>query len=220
MRRLLVALGVTVLLFVAVDRGAKYLVEKTLADHVETTEGVSDADVSIGGFPFLTQVAENHFDEIDVSMPHVSASLPAGSLEVQDVQVALRDVETSHRFTRATAASATGSGLVPYAAFDQFAPVQVEFGGATPDGTGYLTVSAPSLGPRTVNVVPSAVDGLTLSLDSLSILSRALPTGLRSFVGGAHDFAGLPRGLRIERLDAAEDGLRVTLVGSDIAIAQ
>jgi hypothetical protein len=98
--------------------------------------------------------------------------------------------------------------------------VQVEFGGTTPDGTGYLTVSAPSLGSRTVNVVPSAVDGLTLSLDSLSILSRALPTGLRSFVGGAHDFAGLPRGLRIERLDAAEDGLRVTLVGSDIAIAR
>ena len=40
MRRLLVGLGVLALLLVAADRGAKYLVETTLADHVERKEGL------------------------------------------------------------------------------------------------------------------------------------------------------------------------------------
>jgi hypothetical protein len=219
MRKLLVALGVLALLFVVADRASKYYVESTLADHVESTESVDGVDVSIGGFPFLTQVLGNHFDQVDVTLPHLDARTSAGSVEVQDVRVSLHDVETSGRFTRATAASATGSGFVPYSAFNQFDPITVEYGGTSSDGTAYLNVSAPSLGAGTVRVAPSAADGMSLNLDALSVLTAALPKELRSFVSAAHDFGGLPNGLTIRRMEATEDGLRVTLAGSDVTIA-
>jgi hypothetical protein len=219
MRKLLVALGVLALLFVVADRASKYFVESTLADHIASTESVDGVDVSIGGFPFLTQVVGNHFDEVDVTLPHLDARTSAGSIEVQDVRVSLRDVETSDRFTRATAGSATGSGFVPYSAFDRFDPITVAYGGTSPDGTAYLKVSAPSLGAGAVRVAPSAADGLSLNLDVLSVLSAALPKELRTFVSAAHDF-GLPNGLTVKRIEATEDGLRVTLAGSDVTIAR
>jgi hypothetical protein len=220
LRKLLVALGVLVLLAVVVDRGSKYLVENTLADHVEKKESVTGVDVTIDGFPFLTQVIQNHFDHVDVTMPRLEADTTVGSVEVQDVRVSFRDVDTSERFTRAVASSATGSGFIPYSAFDQFAPVSVAYGGTDANGSGYLLVSAPSLGSQTVRVTPSAVDGLRLSLDTLTTLSVALPRQLRSFVAKAHDFAGLPGGIVIKSVDATEDGLRVALVGRDIVIAR
>jgi hypothetical protein len=220
MRRLLVGLGVLALLLVAADRGAKYLVETTLADHVERKEGVTGVDVSIDGFPFLTQVLQNRFDEVDLTTPQLEAGTPTGSVDVEDVRVQLRGVETSHRFTEATAAFATGTGLVPYSAFDQFDPVTVEYGGTSPDGRGYLTVSAPNLDAGSVRVAPSAADGLTLNLSVLSTLSAALPKPLRAFVGAAHDFGGLPHGITITSLDATESGLQVALAGRDVTIAE
>jgi hypothetical protein len=220
MRKLLVALGVLALVFVVADRVAKHVVESTLADHVEQMQSVDGVDVGIAGFPFLTQVLGNHFDEVDVTLPHLDARTSAGSIEVQDVRVSLHDVETSDRFTRATAASATGSGFVPYGAFDQFDPITVEYGGTSPNGTAYLDISAPSLGAGTVRVAPSAADGMSLNLEALSVLSAALPRELRTFVSAAHEFGGLPNGLVIKRLEATEDGLRVTLAGSDVTIAR
>jgi hypothetical protein len=219
MRRLLVALGVLVLLAVVADRGSKYLVENTLADHIESKESVTGVDVTIGGFPFLTQVIQNHFDEVDVTMPRIDAATSAGTVEVEDVRISLRDVETAHRFTKAVAATARGSGFVPYSAFDQFDPIQVQYGGTTTDGSGYLLVSAPSLGSQTVRVTPSAANGLSLDLDALSAVSAALPRQLASFVRRAHEFAGVPGGITIKSVQATEDGLRVTLVGRDLAIA-
>jgi len=220
MRKLLVALGVLALLFVVADRVAKHVVEGTLADHVEKMQSVNGVDVNITGFPFLTQVLGNHFDEVDVTLPHLDAGTLAGSIEVQDVRVSLRDVETSDQFTKATAASATGSGFVPYSAFDQFDPIDVEYGGTSPNGTAYLDISAPSLGAGTVRVAPSAADGMSLNLDALSVLSAALPRELRTFVAAAHEFGGLPDGLTVKRMEANADGLRVTLTGSDVTIAR
>jgi LmeA-like phospholipid-binding len=220
MRKLLVAVGVLALLFVVADRASKYFVESTLADHIASTESVAGADVSIGGFPFLTQVLSNHFDEVDVTLPRLDARTSAGSIEVQDVRVSLRDVETSDRFSKATAGSATGSGFVPYGAFDHFDPITVDYGGTSPDGTAYLNVSAPSLGAGTVRVAPSVANGLSLNFDALSVPSAALPKGLRTFVSAAHDFGGMPDGLTIKRMDATADGLRVTLAGSDVSIAR
>ncbi|HSS68768.1 MAG TPA: DUF2993 domain-containing protein [Nocardioidaceae bacterium] len=220
MRRLLVGLGVLAILLVGADRGAKYVVEGRLADHIESKESVSGVDVSIAGFPFLTQVVGNHFDQVDVTLPEFDARNSAALIDVQDVHVSFRDVATSNRYTRATAASATGAGLVPYSEFDQFAPVKVTYGGTSSSGDAYLSVSAPSLGPGAIRVVPSAADNLGLKLDSLSVVSAVLPRSLRTFVSASHDFGGLPSGISVKRLEATPDGLKVTLVGRHVTVAK
>src|SRR4051812_30097338 len=176
MRKLVIALVVLVLLAVAADRVAKHVVEGRLADHIENRQQFDDVSVDVAGFPFLTQVVARHFDDVDIAIATLRARTGAGSIRMEDVDLALHDVSTSSDFTSATAAKATGSGLVPYSAFDAFAPVKVAYGGTTADGAGYLQVSAPSLGGGSLRVVPSAADGLRLNLGALSVVTRALPS--------------------------------------------
>jgi hypothetical protein len=217
MTKLIVGLGVLVLLLVAADQVAKAVVEARLADHVEQREQASDVDVDIAGFPFLTQVVQNQFDEVDVTLPRLETPTPAGDVRVEDLAVTLEDVETADRFQRAIAESVTGSGSIPYSAFDAFAPAKVEYGGLAPDGHGYLAISVPGLG--SLKVEPSVMDGTSLDLESLDTLRRALPRDLRALVGRPLGLAGLPTGLTVETVEATPDGLDVTVTGSQVTVA-
>jgi LmeA-like phospholipid-binding len=219
-RKLLIAVGVVVLLLVVADRVSKHVVESRLADRIESRERVDGVAVDIGGFPFLTQVVARHFDDVDVTMPLLRAQTAVGGVAVHDVRISLHDVKATDRFTRATAASATGTGLVPYSAFDAFAPVRVGYGGPTDDGSGYLEISAPTLGGGSIRVVPSVVDGTSLSLDALSPVTRVLPPSLRTFVSGGHALEGLLDGVTVRSVEATPDGIAVTLAGRHVRIAR
>jgi hypothetical protein len=160
MRKLIIAAVVVILLLFAADRLSKHFVQDRLAARIETQESVDGVAVDITGFPFLTQVLRNHFDEAHVSLPTLDTETKAGSLLVENLDVTLADIKTSHSYTRAVARSVTGSGSIPYSVFDQFAAIDVSYGGETADGSGYLDVTAPSLGGAGVRVQPDVADGL------------------------------------------------------------
>ncbi|MFE0426382.1 DUF2993 domain-containing protein, partial [Streptomyces sp. NPDC058953] len=64
-------------LFVAADRVAVNYAESKVADKVRSSQGLSRTpDVSINGFPFLTQVAGKQLDDVDVSLKGVSGAPP------------------------------------------------------------------------------------------------------------------------------------------------
>jgi hypothetical protein len=218
-RKLLVGVVIVALILIGGDLVAKKVVEGRLASAAEGDFGVDEVSVDIAGFPFLTQVVQNHFDRVAFSTPGVDAGASGSAVRVEDIEVTLRDVETSDGYRRATAASVTGSGFVPYSAFDPFEGVTVAYGGTAPDGSGYLVVSAPGLSSGSVRVLPSAADGLSLDLGALTVISSSLPRTVRSFIGSPLTLAGLPDGLAIDEIDATEDGLNVRLTGSDITIA-
>jgi hypothetical protein len=217
MTKLIIAVGVLAVLLVAADQVAKAFVEARLADHVERREQAKDVEVDIAGFPFLTQVVQNQFDEVDVTMPRLDTPTPAGDVRVENLDVTLQNVETSDRYQRATAASVYGSGSIPYSAFDAFAPAQIGYGGLAPDGHGLLAISVPGVG--SLQVEPSVADGTSLDLESLSAVSRALPPQLRPLLGRPLGLAGLPAGFTLKTVEATADGLDVTVTGSQVTVA-
>jgi hypothetical protein len=219
MRKLIVAVVVIVLLLIAADRVAAFVVQDRLAAAIDEQEGVDGAKVDIKGFPFLTQVLRNHVDEATVTLPTLNTGTSGGSIQVEQVRVTLKDIETSHGYTRASARSVTGSGLIPYSEFDQFG-VTVGYGGEATGGGGYLKVSLPSLRGRSLRVQPSVADGLALNLGLLSGAAALLPRPLRQLVQHPYDLSGLPAGIGIRSIEASEDGLNVTLTGTKVQIAR
>jgi hypothetical protein len=219
MRKLIVAVVVVALLLIAADRVAAFVVQDRLAAAVDAQEGVDGATVDIKGFPFLTQVLRNHFDEATVTLPTLETGTSSGSIRVQQVRVTLKDIETSRGYTQVAARSVTGSGLIPYSEFDQFG-VTVEYGGEATNGSGYLEVSLPSLSGQSLRVVPSVATGLTLDLGVLRGVAGVLPPAVRQLVQHPYDLAGVPAGITIKSIAATEDGLEVTLAGTKVKIAR
>ena len=65
MRKLLIALVVLAVLFVAVDRIALVIAEDEIASRIATAYSLpADPGVSITGFPFLTQVVSGNYQQI------------------------------------------------------------------------------------------------------------------------------------------------------------
>ena len=66
-------------LFVAADRIAAYAAERTIASQAKKElvardiTSPSDPTVGVGGFPFLTQVAQGRYDKITIHVDHPSS---------------------------------------------------------------------------------------------------------------------------------------------------
>ena len=74
MRKLLIALVVLAVLFVAVDRIALVIAEDEIASRIATAYSLpTDPGVSITGFPFLTQVVSGNYQQIGVTADQIQA---------------------------------------------------------------------------------------------------------------------------------------------------
>lgn len=96
MRALRILLIVAVVLggaLVGIDRLALSYAESEASSRVKLSASTSDSiEVDIKGFPFLTQVADKRFDEVDVTATGVRAKAGDKDIRVGELTVALRDV--------------------------------------------------------------------------------------------------------------------------------
>ncbi len=115
MRKLLIALAVLVVLFVAADRISVAIAENRISDRIAAAYGLpSKPGVTIGGFPFLTQVAAGDYGHVDVSAGRVQADgATLRNLRVQftGVHASLSQVLGRGPAT-VTADRATGSAMI------------------------------------------------------------------------------------------------------------
>ncbi|MFE7749488.1 DUF2993 domain-containing protein [Streptomyces sp. NPDC057428] len=230
MRALRILLIIAVVLggvFVAADRVAVHFAESEAADRVGFG-GVEagSTDVSIKGFPFLTQVADSQLDEVDVKVKDIRASAAGRDIRISEIRAQLRDVTLGAGYTSATAARATGTAVLPYAALTEAADegVTVAYGG---DGKVKVTgsVRIPLIErtvTRTVLSTVTLVDGDTVRVRADEVPGEGIP-GLEGLVRKKTDFergiGGLPDGLKLERIEVAPDGLEISMSGADIALA-
>jgi hypothetical protein len=69
MRKWLIALGIVLVLLVALDRIGVVVAEDQIASRVQSSQGLAHKpSVSISGFPFLTQVIGGRYDRLDVTV--------------------------------------------------------------------------------------------------------------------------------------------------------
>lgn len=104
LRILLVVVVVLAGVFIAVDRAAVYFAESEAADRVVVQGArIGSTDVSIKGFPFLTQVAGSELDEVDVKVTGIETSAGGRTLRISRMNAELRQVRLTDGFSGATA---------------------------------------------------------------------------------------------------------------------
>ncbi|MFH8467342.1 DUF2993 domain-containing protein [Streptomyces sp. NPDC017991] len=250
MRALRILLIVTIVLgglFVIADRVAVGFAEDEAADRLKTNEGLSSTpDVSIKGFPFLTQVVGGELDEVQVGIKDyeadtsgatngTDADVPA-KIRIDNLTAQMRGVAFSGDYSSAKAATATGTATISYAELLKAAkaePVDVAAGvtaqvvGLSDGGNGKIKVEveATVLGtklPRPVSVLSSVSvkgDNVVVNADSLPNLGVQLAEDkVRLITDFQQKIDGLPGGIKLDKVEAAAKGVDIDVKGSDVSL--
>ncbi|MFJ8004531.1 LmeA family phospholipid-binding protein [Streptomyces fagopyri] len=249
MRALRIILVVTIILgglFVIADRVAVGFAENKAADRIKSSEGLATTpDVSIEGFPFLTQVAGGELDDVKIGIKDYEASAEgtkgtaggAGTIRIDSLNAEMHGVSFNGGYSSATADSASGSATVSYAELLKAArsqPTDVAPGvtaqviGLSDGGNGKIKVeiTATVLGtklPQPVSVLSSVavVGGNTVKVhaEGLPKLGVDLAEGrIRTVTDFEQKIDGLPGGIKLDKVEAASDGVDISVKGSDVKL--
>ncbi|MEU7378819.1 MULTISPECIES: DUF2993 domain-containing protein [unclassified Streptomyces] len=241
LRVLLVVVVVLGVLFVVVDRVAVHFAEGQAADRLRTTENLaSTPDVSIEGFPFLTQVAGGEFKDVRVGIKDYEAATGNGGqrIRIADIEADMRGVRFSGDYSSATAATATGTATIAYdellkAAKSKPTPVlpgvTAHVVGLSDGGAGKVKVDvevdAGALGIKQTFSVLSSVTvrgkKVEVSADDLPVVGglRLPESRVRAITDFQQAIERLPGEVRLDSVRAAKDGVEITVKGSDVRLA-
>lgn len=245
MRALRILLIVVVILgglFVVADRVAVYFAEDEAASKLKTTENLaSTPDVSIKGFPFLTQVASGELDDVEVGIKDYEADTgnSGGSgpstIRIDDLKAHMKGVTFSGDYSSATADSATGTATIAYdellkAAKSQ--PTQVITGvtaqvvGLSDGGNGKIrsdvkiSVAGHSQTYPVLSTVTVEGDDVKVHADNLPKLVVDLAESrIRSITDFQQTIDELPGGVKLDSVQAAKNGVEITVKGSNVRLA-
>ncbi|MEV4920498.1 DUF2993 domain-containing protein [Streptomyces tirandamycinicus] len=212
-------------LFVAADRLLLDYAEQEAAEKVKARQGYSGTtEVSIAGFPFLTQVAGKELERVDVTVRGVEASAGGRRVVITEMSAALHQVRLGSGFSSATAATATGTARISYADLAKVADedVTLAYGGnGKVKVTGSVDVAGRTLTRGVVSTV-SLVGGDTIRVRADEVPGEGIPV-LENLIRRKTDFdreiSGLPQGMTLEKVQAEEDGLVVTVSGRNVPLA-
>jgi hypothetical protein len=240
LRILLIVVVILGGLFAIADRVAVHFAEGEAADRVRSSEGLAETpDVSIHGFPFLTQVAGGELDDVEVGIKHYQAATgKAGqTIRIDDLKAHMKGVSFSGDYSSATAAAATGSATIPYAELMKTAkaePTEVAPGitarvvGLSDGGNGKIKVAVevnlPVFGKQTMSVLSSVdvVDNrIQVRADSLPKVAAAAiaENRLREIIDFQQVVDQLPGGIELDRVQAAPAGVDIQVKGSNVKLA-
>ncbi|MEU0008610.1 DUF2993 domain-containing protein [Streptomyces sp. NPDC006314] len=244
LRILLILVVVLGGLFVIVDRVAVHFAEGEAADKLKATENLaSTPDVDIKGFPFLTQVAGGSLDDVEVGIKDYEAATgKAGqTIRIDDLKADMKGVDFSGDYSSATAATATGTATISYAELLKTAksePTDVGLGvkarvvGLSDGGNGKIKVAVKVKGTVAgaipVDQTVSVLSSVTVENDKVQVHADSLPAignlalaenRVRTITDFQQAIDRLPGGIQLDKVQAAPDGVKVSVKGSDVKLA-
>ncbi|MFC8451856.1 DUF2993 domain-containing protein [Kitasatospora sp. NPDC057223] len=217
-----VTVGLAVLsgLLVGADRIAVGVAEGEVADQLVQHGVLSQRpQVSIEGFPFLTQALSMKLDDVRLSADGLMVGDGRQQVALHAFTARLSGVAVSDSFNSATVASGTGEGLVTYADLSRILP---EVSGArfalSYGGPGKVKASLGSVpvGEGTVHA-----KGNTVTADGFQL------TGVAAMLNGvanqklgpfALSLKNLPAGLDLADAQPQPDGVRLTFRGTGLKL--
>lgn len=223
---LLVVIAVLVAGLLVADRvGETYaagLISQQLTADLRLSE---QPQVEVDGFPFLTQWASGHYQEIDTQLP----SITADNVTVSSIDATVKDVHTkpflssASQFSSATAGSISLSGVVPFSALPLPSGFTAHASGSTLEVSGTMSVYGFPVPVTAAEKI--SLSGTTATFTPTDI--RAQAAGINVNVNGSAakqlavsvDLKGLPFGLQVNSITAAQNGLDVTASGQNVALA-
>ncbi len=244
MRALRILLIVVVILgglFVLADRLAVGFAEDEAAEKLKTTENLAATpDGSIKGFPFLTQVASGELDDVEVGIEDYEATTgdSGETIRIDGLKANMKGVQFSGDYSSATAATATGTASISYDELlktAQSEPTEVGPGvtahvvGLSDGGNGRIKVAveATVLGVKLPNPV-SVLSSVTVEGDIVKVHADSLPSfggvdvaesKARAITDFEQRIDGLPGGIQLDKVEAAQNGVEITVKGSNVRLA-
>ncbi len=211
---LLIIVVVLAGLFVVVDRVAVRYADSQFATQIQKQGFSSKPDVSIQGFPFLTQVAARDFKDV-----HITANgEKAGPVTIDDINATLSNIRLNSGFTSGTVSAIDGTGLITFG--------NLAKAGSSAAGVADLKIARISDDEAkiTANVAGifsgSGVARVTESGGKIHvrlISAGGLPTSL---LGGLGDFTiplpNLPMGMTLQSVTLTSQGALVHITGHNI----
>ena len=213
-----ITLLVIVLVLVGGDRAAKAYAEDRMASQVQSSLALSGKpNVTIQGFPFLTQAAARTFNTVDVNASNETAG-PGGQLQIASLTATLHGMHI-HGTNSATVDQFTASALVTFTA--------LAHAGGIPQGI--------TLAPAGPNQLKATVDILGFSSDATAKVTQVgtnkINVKITDFGGVPADVLGsltdftfsipkLPAGVKIKSISITQQGLRITASGQNTTLSQ
>jgi hypothetical protein len=202
-------------LFVVADRVAVRYADNEFATHIQKQGFSSKPDVTIQGFPFLTQLAARDFKDV-----HITATgEKTGPVTIDDINATLKNIKLNSGFSSGTVSSINGTGLITFGSLAK--------AGSSAAGVADLKIARISDDEAkiTANVAGifsgSGVARVTQSGDKIHvklISAGGIPTSL---LGGLGDFTiplpNLPMGMTLQSITLTSQGALVHITGQNIA---
>jgi hypothetical protein len=228
-RRLLIVLLVLFGLFVAADRIALHFAESEAASKIQSSQNLPQKpSVSIGGFPFLTQLLSSTFDEVKVTSPEFNVNDGKGGPDIQlrNFVIDAKHVKVTGNYSGLVAGTGTGSAEISYADLSGALPdhLAVSYGGTPGKVKVSGKVDVPVLGSQNISGTAdvSVASGSSIGLSNLSAIKGIAP-GLGDLVGSLLQtklqIAGLPTGLGLNTVQAGPDGIAVKVSGTNVSLS-
>lgn len=222
-RRWLIALLVIVVLLVGADFAARAVAEQVAATQFQKQGNLSvKPDVTIEGFPFLTQVATKDISHVKVGI----ANLQEGPVTFTSINANATGIKlTSYAFNSGTIGHINGTALISFASLGN--TLSSEFGplGQLLNGAGLnLTAAGPdevkaslnlivTTGSATWRITRLSGNQLRVKLVSSSGLDPSLLSGIQD---KTISIPALPLGLTLDSLAVTPSGIIGSISGSNV----
>jgi hypothetical protein len=207
------------------DRYAVRRAEQQVAAELQPQLGTPQPpQVDIEGFPFLTQIASGSVGKVHVVADQLGETTQA-PLILAHADLVMTDVTTNDWFKTMKVARTEGPALIDYAKVSSVAGAPLTYGG---DGRVEIVVKTVVL-RREVDAVISGSPRLnakeqtmTLSDARIAVAGVNLPDftaqALLAALFKPIPLKGMPLGLTVTHIVAAEDGMHVDLAGDNLTV--
>jgi hypothetical protein len=213
---LVIAIIVAVLLGLLIigDTVAKAYAEKRIAQQIQNRGFNAKPDVSIAGFPFLTQVIAKDFHHVTISASKVSEGL----VEIRDLKANLDNVKINNSFTGGTVQDLSGTALITFgdllgAAGGPSVSVtavngnKIKFKVDLGIVSGTATARVTQQGRNKIHVHVISANGLPLdALGPLADFTITVPP--------------LPMGMSVQSVNASAQGVIIHVIGHNVTFSQ
>lgn len=219
----LILLVVLVALLAVADRVAASVTQSQLASKIQQSQHLHQKpSVSIGGFPFLTQLASRDFGHATVDIDNFDS----GVVPIAHIHADLRGIHVGSGYDSATVDTLDGTATLDYASISQYLGKQISNVGhiSLGQGTGNQVKATYSL--LGVNL-SGQVEVNALGGNSLEFKTTKVSTTL-SGLGGISTpgfdvkltLNGLPFGMQISGVQVTSTGVDVSAIGKNVFLTK
>jgi hypothetical protein len=221
-RKYLIILAIIIALLVVLDFAARVAAQNIMATKIQQQGLSQKPDVTIGGFPFLTQVASKDFQKVTIT----ATNLAEGPVTITKVDATATGIRlNSYSSASGTITSLTGTALISFASLgntlaQKFGPL-----GSLLNGAGLnLTAAGPDEVKASLNLLVTSgsatwrVTRLSGNRLHISLVgSSGLPSSLLGSIQNLTvQIPKLPLGLTIDSVSVTPSGVVGRVSGHDV----